>query len=210
MLFGKPAVFKGSNEGVILYINPDFQFEAVVTYLAKFLEQNKQFFSGSSIIVDAPKREFTEEELSSLEGLFSQYAISFTVKGLDRVFGREEVAKQQNVLTEQIIVIPHTMRSGQVVNFDGNVVILGNINEGAQVEATQDVYVFGIIKGIVNAGRRIVSLGFKPLRMQLGSKTIELESNDKSYKKPRVIEIVNGEVQIKPVGEPEKKRRVKG
>lgn len=209
MFEGKPATFKGSNEGVVLYIYPEAQFDFVISYLTKFLEENKLFFSGASIVIDAPEREFSEEEIIKLEDVFKKYAISFRLKGMEKVFAKEEVSKNASANSEKLLVIPHTLRSGQAVNFDGNVVILGNVNEGAQIEAGLDVYVFGIIKGIINAGRRVVSLGFQPLRMSIGKKPFEEDLTDKSYKKPRVIEIEGEELVIKPVGEPEKKRRGK-
>jgi septum site-determining protein MinC len=45
-----------------------------------------------------------------------------------------------------------TLRSGQSVCFDGDVVILGDVNHGAEVVATGDVLVMGTLRGVVHAG----------------------------------------------------------
>ncbi|MGC9125338.1 MAG: septum site-determining protein MinC, partial [Caldisericaceae bacterium] len=93
------------------------------------------------------------------------------------------------------------LRSGQVVKFDGDVVILGDVNEGAEIEAQGGVYVFGIVRGIVSAGDKVVSLGFQPLRMTIGKKLFDGIITDKSYRKPRVAEIEDGEIVFKMIGE---------
>ncbi|MBO8128589.1 MAG: septum site-determining protein MinC [Peptococcaceae bacterium] len=52
----------------------------------------------------------------------------------------------------ETILVQRTLRSGQSVSYDGNVVILGDVNPGAQVTATGDVIVMGVMRGIVHAG----------------------------------------------------------
>ena len=48
--------------------------------------------------------------------------------------------------------IRKTVRGGQCINYQGNIVIIGDINSGAEVTATGNVIVLGRIAGSVNAG----------------------------------------------------------
>lgn len=207
MFYGKPAVFKGSKEGVVLFINPEATLESFISFLEVLFSQNKLFFLGSSIILDPNGKELTEDDIHRIEEVFKRFAISFTIKGREGIFAKEEIKPPASSDFEKVLVIDHTLRSGQAVTFDGNVVILGNINEGAQVDATLDVHVFGIIKGIVNAGRRVVAFGFQPLRLSINNKIFETDLGDKTYKKPRMIQIEEGEFIVKQLGEVEKRKR---
>ena len=45
-----------------------------------------------------------------------------------------------------------TLRSGQKIEVDGSIVILGDINPGAQIVAGGNVVVLGCLKGTVHAG----------------------------------------------------------
>lgn len=45
-----------------------------------------------------------------------------------------------------------TIRSGQIVEHDGNIVIFGDVNAGAKVIATGDIMVLGMVNGSVHAG----------------------------------------------------------
>jgi septum site-determining protein MinC len=50
------------------------------------------------------------------------------------------------------LIVRGTCRAGEVIKFDGNVVILGNVNPGAQVIADGDILVFGGLRGLAHAG----------------------------------------------------------
>jgi septum formation inhibitor MinC len=49
-------------------------------------------------------------------------------------------------------VIQGTWRAGEVLRAPGNVVIMGNVNPGAQVIAVGDILVFGALRGTAHAG----------------------------------------------------------
>jgi septum site-determining protein MinC len=47
---------------------------------------------------------------------------------------------------------PATLRGGQVLHHTGNIVIVGDVNPGAELVATGDIVVFGRLRGIAHAG----------------------------------------------------------
>lgn len=49
-------------------------------------------------------------------------------------------------------LVRDTCRSGEVRRFPGSVVIMGNVNPGAQVVAGGDIMVFGALRGMAHAG----------------------------------------------------------
>ncbi len=58
----------------------------------------------------------------------------------------------EEMADENTILVQRTLRSGQSLQFDGNVVILGDVNPGAEVVATGNVVVMGSLRGVVHAG----------------------------------------------------------
>ena len=49
-------------------------------------------------------------------------------------------------------VIRGTCRAGEALTFPGNVVVVGNVNPGAQIIAQGDILVFGKLRGLAHAG----------------------------------------------------------
>ena len=59
---------------------------------------------------------------------------------------------QQEFADENTILIKRTVRSGQSVQFDGNVVVLGDVNPGAEIIASGNIVVMGALRGVIHAG----------------------------------------------------------
>lgn len=57
-------------------------------------------------------------------------------------------------LTEKLptLYIQRTLRSGQSLTADGNIVIVGDVNPGSEIKAVGDITVWGILGGIAHAG----------------------------------------------------------
>ncbi|MBI3948633.1 MAG: septum site-determining protein MinC [Armatimonadetes bacterium] len=55
---------------------------------------------------------------------------------------------------ERTLFINRTLRSGQRIHHEGSVVILGDVNPGAEVVAGGDIIVMGAFRGVAHAGAR--------------------------------------------------------
>ena len=51
------------------------------------------------------------------------------------------------------VLYKNSLRSGQFVHYDGTVIILGDVNPGAEIVCSENIIVLGKIKGLVHAGR---------------------------------------------------------
>lgn len=72
---------------------------------------------------------------------------------------------------DNTILIQRTLRSGQSLSYDGNIVIVGDVNPGAEVIAGGSVIVIGALRGMVHAGAsgdvNAVVIAFKLIPTQL-------------------------------------------
>ena len=50
------------------------------------------------------------------------------------------------------LLVPRTLRSGRLIRSDGHVVVIGDVNPGAEIVAAGDVVVWGVLRGMVHAG----------------------------------------------------------
>ncbi|MCI8336050.1 MAG: septum site-determining protein MinC [Peptococcaceae bacterium] len=58
----------------------------------------------------------------------------------------------ENLDNEKTLLLQKTLRSGQSIHYDGNVVVLGDVNPGAEIVAAGHIVVFGALRGVVHAG----------------------------------------------------------
>ena len=66
----------------------------------------------------------------------------------------DEETRQMKKEAEKLptLYIKKTIRSGQSITSDGNLVIVGDVNPGAEIRAKGDITVWGILGGIAHAG----------------------------------------------------------
>jgi len=50
------------------------------------------------------------------------------------------------------LLVRRTIRSGQSLHYDGNVVVLGDVNPGAEIVCSGDILVLGSLRGVAHAG----------------------------------------------------------
>lgn len=68
-----------------------------------------------------------------------------------------------------------TLRGGQVLHHTGNIVVVGDVNPGAELIATGDILVFGRLGGIAHAGAqgdesaRIYALDLSPTQLRIAT-----------------------------------------
>ncbi len=75
----------------------------------------------------------------------------------------------------QAMLIQSTLRSGESIHHYGDVVVLGDVNPGAEIKADGDIVVMGTLKGIAHAGASgdnkaaIIALDIKSPRIRIGN-----------------------------------------
>lgn len=174
--------FKGTKEGIVLQLNHELEFEAVLTALREKLDKTPGFFSGAQVIA-LDGRTVTNKEAQLLSSvlierggmqiqslaLYQKPAAKSSAKNTLK----SEVVSDKTVTTQEAESTPATsevagvfnglkegptqfvrgtMRSGRSVVFKGNVVVLGDVNPGAEIIADGNIVVMGHLRGVAHAG----------------------------------------------------------
>ena len=149
-------IIKGNKEGLNAIINIDKfgNFEEMLDALIEKLSKGKKFYKGSTLCITTKLSSLTEKDVESLKVvLFEEIGIKDIVFEDKDVKDKESESKIFNGVYEgRTKFIRKTVRGGQCVDFQGNIVIVGDVNSGAEVYAGGNIIVLGSIKGNVYAG----------------------------------------------------------
>lgn len=80
----------------------------------------------------------------------------------------------QVTLSHNACLLKTTVRSGQSVAFDGDVVIIGDVNPGGEILATGDIVVMGTLRGVAHAGASgnrqamVAAMRLVPTQLRIG------------------------------------------
>lgn len=114
---------------------------------------NEESTHELSEVIPSEHFETNFEALAVNEGLISNEEISKYIL-LDTGDVLPEGAEEHSTDTKTLptLYINQTLRSGQTVNYEGNILIIGDAHPGSEIIATGDITVWGILGGIAHAG----------------------------------------------------------
>ena len=143
---------KGNKLGINAIINMDKfgNFDEMLDSLVEQLSRGKKFYKGATLTVTTDLKYINERQISKLKDvLFDEILIK------DCIF-EERLEKQSSVFSGvyegRTKFVRKTVRSGQCLNYAGNLIIIGDVNNGGEVRAHGNVIVLGDLKGKVFAG----------------------------------------------------------
>ncbi|MBC8016483.1 MAG: septum site-determining protein MinC [Sporomusaceae bacterium] len=146
----KYVTFKGSRHGLQLVLDNSVDFTVILDHLKAKLESAVVFFTeGTKVEVPAKVRVLTADQQGDLTKLLAVYGLVFheTAEQCD-------IAEKDDGATKELetLYVSKTIRSGQEVRHNGSVVIIGDVNPGAEVIASGDIIIKGTCRGVVHAG----------------------------------------------------------
>jgi septum site-determining protein MinC len=107
----------------------------------------------------------------------------------------------RNITDETALFVNKTLRSGTRVEFAGHVVVVGDVNPGAEIVAEGSVFVWGRLRGSVAAGTKgnqsavVCALDLFPMRLQLGDLALNV-GDRKETATPGMALLRNGSIVI--------------
>ena len=146
---------KGTKEGINATIDMErfSDFDEMLEVLIDKLTAGKGFYKGASLKIAANLKNVNENDILRLKDvLFEKIQIK---ECFFEEVKREEQKESKifsGVYEGKTKFIKKTIRGGQLVRYHGNIVIIGDINNGAEVYVGGNIIVLGTIKGQVHAG----------------------------------------------------------
>lgn len=179
---------KGTRHGLLIFFDPQRDFEDIRRNLCNKMEAARGFFRGASFAFY--QEPMVNEHKQELENICQQYGLIYQpdirVKITVKSDGNASLGSQTTVEHVQnqteatggsgdTLLVKRSLRSGQQINYPGHVVILGDIHAGAEVLAYGNVMVMGTCRGVVHAGAagntsaRVVAHRLSPAQLRISS-----------------------------------------
>lgn len=203
------VIIKGNKDGLSAEIDSDRfgNFEDMLEILIRKLSKAKGFYKGTPLCIITKISNYNEKEVLRLKDvLIEQIEVKEVIfEDTDlQIEAAEEAKIFSGVYEGRTKFIRKAVRSGQRINYPGNVVIIGDVNSGAEVYAGGNIIVLGTIRGNVFAGVNgnkdaiIAAFSLQPGVLKISNIiTVSPDDNDKpSY--PEVAKIKNGSIIVEP------------
>jgi septum site-determining protein MinC len=100
------------------------------------------------------------------------------------------------------LIVRRTLRSGMALRHNGHIVVVGDVNPGAEVIASGDVVVWGKLRGLVHAGALgdanaiVCALHFEPTQLRIANTIARMPEQRKKKIAPEMAGIHEGKIEI--------------
>lgn len=217
-----PVIIKSYHpSGIVLILEDSLPFEELLEEISKKFQESAGFFKGASLVLAFEGRKLSPEEIRRMTDTITDTIPVNIVCVVDKEGMTEEMlrdmleeyVKELNDNTGQFY--RGTLRSGQVLESERSIIVIGNVNYGAKVISEGNIIVLGSLKGIAEAGvgnqgeAYIVALEMDPLQLRIGEH-IARSPDDPGWKKekkkrhsedmePMIAFVEEGTIYIEPV-----------
>jgi septum site-determining protein MinC len=187
---------KGIKDGLLISLG-EGEWADLESALFATLAERSGFLKGARVALDVGSQVLHVRELSALRDRLSDQGITIwsvlsssnVTEQTAQVLGlatRVSAPKAErtirtldtNLPGEAAVMVQRTLRSGYKISYNGHVMVIGDVNPGAEIYAGGSVLVWGRLKGMVHAGMEgdekavVCALEMEPTMLRIAGYTL--------------------------------------
>jgi septum site-determining protein MinC len=211
-------VIRGTSKSGLQFLLPSqMEIEQFCTLLRRKLTGAGRFFQGAEATVRTGGRPLSTGEQAAIRSIFVEAEVNLRSFEMGEDPLRPPAAEARPVpmglgtlpaaallaSSETALVVTRTLRSGQAVRHDGDVIVLGDVNPGAEVVAAGHIVVMGALKGLAHAGCTgnreafVTAVRLRPTQLRIAGVVGRAPDQDESAQPaPEVARLVDDRIVI--------------
>jgi septum site-determining protein MinC len=190
------VIIKGNKHGIVVVLDENMDFGELKGLIKEKFESSSKFFGNADMAVSFEGRKLSSDEEKEILNIIAEVTelnIICIIDNDEDNDKRFENAIKQKLNTKDSSegqFYKGTLRSGQVLEAESSIIILGDVNPGGRVIASGNVIILGSLRGNIFAGANgnenafVVALEMNPMQIKIGD--IIARSSDGNMPKGKV------------------------
>ena len=212
---------KGIREGLLVSLG-EGEWSVLEQALIEHIEKQGEFLKGAQLTLDIGNQKLKAAELGHLRDILSDRGVILRAVlshspsteiaaqdlGLATRLSKPRPDRATHALTtnltgDEAIFVIRTLRSGHNITHYGHIVVVGDVNPGAEIVAGGNVVIWGHLRGTVHAGADgdknalICALDMSPTQLRIADQ-VSVMPPSKKKKGPEVARLVDNQVIAEP------------
>ena len=149
------SIITKENE-IVVKINEELSQKEILDSVKKKIAEIKKIRKENDLPLFITGKNLSEEESKEIEKIIKDkidIQITFDIPKILELHGIKKAFNKEIAVSETKF---HrgALRSGQRIEYEGSLVVLGDVNAGAEVIAGENIVVLGILRGLAHAGAK--------------------------------------------------------
>ena len=144
------------NNLVIIKIHPEAKIEDIIPQIRKKASQLQKIYKEEKTPIMITGKVLKNKEMDEIEEIIKEKLEVDVDFDMPKELGLHNIKKTfiQEVSISETKFHRGSLRSGQKIEEDGSIVIIGDVNSGAEVVAADNIVVLGTLRGLAHAGAK--------------------------------------------------------
>jgi len=144
------------NNLVIIKINSEANFSDIITQIRKKVIQLKKIYKEEKTPILVTGKVLKNKEIDQIEEIIKTQLEVDVDFDMPKELGLSNIKKTfiQEVSNSETKFHRGSIRSGQRMEDEGSIVILGDVNSGAEIIAADNIVILGTLRGLAHAGAK--------------------------------------------------------
>lgn len=210
------VVIKSNKYGITLFLDRNIPFRELLEAIAGKFRSSSDFFQNARMALAIEGRRLSQEQQLEVIRVIEENTTLEILCVLEQDALKESFMKQ--VVEDRQLerdsgngrFYKGTLRSGQVLESETSIIILGDVNPGATIVSKGNVVVLGNLKGTVHAGAAgnedsfVAALNMMPSQIRIADE-IGCSAEDVPYsrrnsrKGPMIAYLSEGSIYLEPI-----------
>ena len=189
---------------ILIKISDDAEQKEIIDNLRKKLPELKKMYKNEKTPITVTGKILKNKEIDEIQELIKHnidveidfdMPKSLGLSSIKRTFNKE-------IAVSETKFHRGSLRSGQKMESEGSLVILGDVNSGAEIMASDNIVVLGALRGLAHAGAKgnkqaIISAGLlDTVQIRIANVIKEIDRDEEPLHKQAYVSIIDNEIVI--------------
>ncbi len=202
---------RGSKHGISVKLDMAASYEDIKMDIASEFKAAEKFLGEEKLAICFEGKYVTEQQQEELVDIIHQNCNIHIVCIMDQ--NPEQEKKFQKTVQETLMEFDAStgqfykghLRSGQVLEFEQSVIVIGDVNPGASIISKGNIIILGSLRGTAYAGASgkkncfIVAMDMQPIQLRIADVFARASDNSKSAPEPRIAFVEDKNIYIEPL-----------
>lgn len=184
---------------VIIKIEENAEQREIILALKKKIIELKNLYKDDKTPILVTGKVLKNKEMDEIQNIIKKFINVQIDFDSPKVLGLHGIKKTfyKEVATSETKFHKGSLRSGQRLEFEGSLVIIGDVNAGAEVIASENIVVLGNLRGLAHAGAKgnkdaiIEASEIDALQVRIADIVMEIDKDDEEIRKIRTSAYIN-------------------
>lgn len=189
---------------ILIKLNEEAEQSEIVMQLKKKLPELKKLYKDEKTPIKVTGKILKNKEIDEIQKLIKSKIDVEIDFDMPKTLGLHSIKKafEREIAVSETKFHKGSLRSGQKLETEGSLVILGDVNSGAEVMASDNIVVLGALRGLAHAGAKgnkqaIIAAGlFETVQVRIANIVKEIDRDEEPMHKQAYISVIEDKIVI--------------